>query len=275
MFNQYNPAGFRLLPPVVKNLLIINGLFFLATISFESAFRINLVDILGLHYFDSELFRPYQFVTYMFLHADSKHIIYNMFALWMFGYLLENVWGSKRFLSYYMITGIGAAAVQTFVIWMDISSIQTAAATYSHNPSLNGFIAFVRQYYPQYFEIEGTVKTFIGEWSLSPKNPLFLQQSTEYISQLIQLQMNVSTIGASGAVYGILLAFGMMFPNMLVYIWFLFPIKAKWIVIFYGAIEIFSGLSNNPSDNVAHFAHLGGMIFGFFLIIYWRKKSNI
>ncbi len=274
MFNQYNPAGFRLLPPVVKNLLIINGLFFLATLSFENAFRINLVDILGLHYFGSDLFRPYQFVTYMFLHADFKHILYNMFALWMFGYLLENVWGPKRFLTYYMITGIGAAIIQTLVIWWDMSSIQSAAMAYSQSPNLDGFIAFIRQHYPQYYEIEGSVRTFIGEWSMSPKNLMYRQQSLDYINQLITLQMNVPTIGASGAVYGILLAFGMLFPNMLVYIYFLFPIKAKWIVILYGAIEVFSGISNNPSDNIAHFAHLGGMLFGFFLIIYWRKKSK-
>ncbi len=274
MFNQYNPAGFRLLPPVVKNLLIINGLFFLATLSFENAFRINLVDILGLHYFGSDLFRPYQFVTYMFLHADFKHILYNMFALWMFGYLLENVWGPKRFLTYYMITGIGAAMIQNLVIWWDISSIQSAAMAYSQSPNLESFIAFIRQHYPQYYEIEGSVRTFIGDWSMSPKNLMYRQQSLDYINQLITLQMNVPTIGASGAVYGILLAFGMLFPNMLVYIYFLFPIKAKWIVIFYGAIEVFSGISNNPSDNIAHFAHLGGMLFGFFLIIYWRKKST-
>ena len=274
MFNQYNPAGFRLLPPVVKNLLIINGLFFLATLSFENAFRINLVDILGLHYFGSDLFRPYQFVTYMFLHADFKHILYNMFALWMFGYLLENVWGPKRFLTYYMITGIGAAMIQNLVIWWDMSSIQSAAMAYSQSPNLESFIAFIRQHYPQYYEIEGSVRTFIGDWSMSPKNLMYRQQSLDYINQLITMQMNVPTIGASGAVYGILLAFGMLFPNMLVYIYFLFPIKAKWIVIFYGAIEVFSGISNNPSDNIAHFAHLGGMLFGFFLIIYWRKKST-
>jgi len=274
MTNQYSPAGFRLLPPVVKNLLIINGLFYLATLSFENAFGIDLVNLLGLHYFGSDLFRPYQFVTYMFLHADFQHIIYNMFALWMFGYLLENVWGPKRFLTYYMVTGIGAAAVQTFVNWLDISAILTASEVYGNNPTLDGFIAFVRHYYPRYYEIEGTVRTFIGEWSASPKNPEFQKQSVDFLNQLIHLQMNVPTIGASGAVFGILLAFGMMFPNMMVYIWFLFPIKAKWIVILYGAIEVFSGISNNPSDNVAHFAHLGGMLFGFFLIMYWKKYSK-
>jgi len=275
MSQQYSPTGFTLLPPVVKNLLIINGLFFLATLSFETAFGIDLVTLMGLHYFQSDLFRPYQFVSYMFLHGSISHVVMNMFALWMFGYLLENVWGSKRFLTYYMITGIGAAIVQTFVHWIDISSVQAAAAQYAANPTLDSFIAFVRHHYPRYYENEGTLLSFINEWSVMKNNPGFAGQSVEYINQLIKLQMDVPTVGASGAVYGILLAFGMMFPNMLVYIYFLFPIKAKWIVILYGGLELFSGISNNPNDNVAHFAHLGGMIFGFFLIIYWKKKTNL
>lgn len=274
MSQQYSPAGFNLLPPVVKNLLIINGLFYLATVSFETAFGIDLVNLLGLHYFLSDLFRPYQFVSYMFLHGSISHVVMNMFALWMFGYLLENVWGSKRFLTYYIITGIGAAVVQTFVHWIDISSIQSAAQTYAANPTLDGFIGFVRHHYPRY-EAEGTIQSFINEWSLAKNSPGYASQSMDYINQLMKLQMDVPTVGASGAVYGILLAFGMMFPNMLVYVYFLFPIKAKWIVIIYGALELFSGISNNPDDNVAHFAHLGGMIFGFFLIIYWKKKTGL
>ncbi|NCA76392.1 MAG: rhomboid family intramembrane serine protease [Alphaproteobacteria bacterium] len=274
MTQQYSPAGFSLLPPVVKNLLIINGLFFLATISFQSTFGIDLENLLGLHYFQSELFRPFQYITYMFLHANVSHIFFNMFALWMFGYLLENVWGPKRFLTYYMITGIGAALVQTFVNWLDISSIQAAAEAYQNAPSIDAFIAFVRNHYPNYYEAEGTILQFIQTWNLDKTNPAYLNQSVEYIGQLIRMQMDVPTIGASGAVYGILLAFGMMFPNMLVFIYFLFPIKAKWIVILYGVIELVSGLSSNPNDNVAHFAHLGGMIFGFFLILYWRKKAG-
>jgi membrane associated rhomboid family serine protease len=274
MSQQYSPAGFSLLPPVVKNLLIINGLFFLATNSFESAFGIDLASMLGLHYFQSELFRPYQFVTYMFLHANFSHVLFNMFALWMFGYLLENVWGPKRFLTYYMVTGIGAAFVQTFVNWLDISSIQAAAEAYAQAPTLDGFVGFVRQHFPQYYESQGTVRAFIDQWSLARTSPGFVDQSLDYAGQLLTMKMDVPTIGASGAVYGILLAFGMMFPNMLVFIYFLFPIKAKWIVLIYGAIELFSGISSNPSDNVAHFAHLGGMIFGFFMIIYWKKKTG-
>jgi membrane associated rhomboid family serine protease len=272
-YEQYSPAGFRILPPVVKNLLIINGLFYLATLSFKSAFSIDLDNLLGLHYFRSELFRPYQFVTYMFLHANFSHIFMNMFALWMFGYLLENHWGPRRFLTYYLITGIGAGLVQTFVNWWDLSSVEAAAAAYSSNPGVDGFVVFVRQYFPQYYEAEGTVKSFITEWTMARNAPGLAAQSLSIADQLIRLRMDVPTIGASGAVYGILLAFGMIFPNLLVYIYFLFPIKAKWIVLLYGAIELISGLSSNPSDNIAHFAHLGGMIFGFFLILYWKKKS--
>jgi membrane associated rhomboid family serine protease len=275
MSQQYSPAGFNLLPPVVKNLLIINGLFYLATVSLESSFGIDLVTILGLHYFQSDLFRPYQFVSYMFIHGGISHVAMNMFALWMFGYLLENVWGSKRFLTYYMVTGIGAALIQTFVHWLDISSVQAAATAYSANPSLDGFIAFVRHHYPRYYEVEGTVRSFINEWSLAKNSPGYTSQSMEYVSQLLKLQMDVPTVGASGAVYGILLAFGMMFPNMLVYVYFLFPVKAKWIAILYGVLELSAGISNNPKDNVAHFAHLGGMLFGFFLIMYWKKKTGL
>ncbi len=272
---QYSPSGFSLLPPVVKNLLIINGLFFLATLSLGTAYNFDLANILGLHYFRSPEFRPYQFVTYMFVHADFSHVLYNMFALWMFGYLLENVWGPKRFLTYYMITGIGAAVVQTLTLWWSFSSIESAAAIYSQAPAVDSFIALVRHHFPNYYEANGTIRTFITAWAASPRDPQLAAQSVDFVSQLIKLRMDVSTIGASGAVYGILLAFGMMFPNMLVYIYFLFPVKAKWLVLLYGGIEVFSGISNNPSDNVAHFAHLGGMIFGIILILYWRKKGGI
>jgi membrane associated rhomboid family serine protease len=273
-YQQYSPSGFRLLPPVVKNLLIINGLCFLATLSFKSAFGIDLPEILGLHFFKSDLFQPYQFVTYMFFHGDFMHIIYNMFALWMFGYLLENIWGPKRFLIYYTVTGIGAGLVQTLVTWISFHSLETIALAYSQAPSLDSFISIVKHHFPQYYEYHETIRNFISGWTSSPKDTGYAIQSVDYLNQLIRLRMDVPTIGASGAVYGILLAFGMMFPNMLVFIYFLFPIKAKWLVILYGAIEIFSGISNNPTDNVAHFAHLGGMLFGFFLILYWKKRSH-
>ena len=274
-YDQYSPSGFRLLPPVVKNLLIINGLMYLGQITLENVWKIDPTALLGLHYFGSDLFQPYQFVTYMFLHGSFSHVFLNMFALWMFGYLLENVWGPRRFLTFYMVTGIGAGFVQLAVSWWDISSMQAAAMAFSEQPTVDGFVVFVKKYFPFYYEQHEMIRGLINQWTLAPANPELAATSVQYVNDLIRIRMDVPTIGASGAVYGILLAFGMMFPNMLVYIYFLFPIKAKWLVILYGAIEIFSGISNNPSDNVAHFAHLGGMIFGFFMIMYWKKKARL
>lgn len=274
-YDQYSPSGFRLLPPVVKNLLIINGLMYLGQITLENVWKIDPTALLGLHYFGSDLFQPYQFVTYMFLHGSFSHVFLNMFALWMFGYLLENVWGPRRFLTFYMVTGIGAGFVQIAVSWWDISSMQAAAMAFSEQPTVDGFVVFVKKYFPFYYEQHEMIRGLINQWTLAPANPELAATSVQYVNDLIRIRMDVPTIGASGAVYGILLAFGMMFPNMLVYIYFLFPIKAKWLVILYGAIEIFSGISNNPSDNVAHFAHLGGMIFGFFMIMYWKKKARL
>jgi membrane associated rhomboid family serine protease len=273
MSDQYSPTGFTLLPPVVKNLLIINGLFFLATFSL-SKYGIDLEKICGLYYIKSTQFRPYQFVSYMFIHSDTDiwHIIFNMFALWMFGYLLENYWGSKRFLTFYMFCGIGAALVQIAVQWWSFTSLETAVSTYNSSPGIDSFVAFVNHYPPHSIQFFEQLKSFLSEWNSNPFNEHYFLLSKDNIFRLYQDQISVPTIGASGAVYGILLAFGMTFPNMLVYLYFLVPIKAKWVVIGFGALELFSGLRNNPADNVAHFAHLGGMFFGLLLILYWKKR---
>ncbi len=244
---QYRPQGFSMLPLVVKNLLIINGIFFLATIALDSAFHINLVKYLGLYYPQSHNFGVWQLVSYMFMHGGFTHILFNMFALWMFGNVLENVWGPKRFLNYYLVTGIGAAIVQFIVAYFRIASVESGM-----HPDQ---IAMVIQ--------EGAS---------------ILQQGKNYIDPAmgtLNLIINTPTVGASGAVFGILLAFGMMFPNSLIYVYFAIPVKAKYFVMIYGAIEIYMGVSNNPSDNVAHFAHLGGMIFGYFLIMYWKKSGKL
>ena len=201
---------FSALTPVTKNLIIINFLVWLATIVLPK-FGINLVEYLGLHYLTAKDFNAVQLVTYMFMHDPGSigHVFFNMFSVFMFGRTLEMVWGSKRFLTYYMITGFGAGLVSAYG-WEQTRMI------------LNGII----------------------------------------------------TIGASGAVFGILLAFGMLFPNLPLYIMFIpIPIKAKYFVIFYGAVELFFGISNFSGDNIAHFAHLGGMLFGYIVIKYWRKKG--
>jgi len=236
-----------MLPPVVKNLLIINGIFFIATIVLESTFHIDLVQFLGLHYPLSHNFGVWQLVSYMFMHGGFGHIIFNMFALWMFGNTLENVWGPKRFLNYYLVTGIGAALVQILIAYIRIQSIESGL-----NPDQ---IALILQ--------DGADVLSRG----------MNYQDTAMAN--LNLIINTPTVGASGAVFGILLAFGMMFPNSLIYVYFAIPVKAKYFVMIYGAIELYMGFANNAGDNVAHFAHLGGMIFGFFLIMLWKKKGDI
>ncbi|MBW6489701.1 MAG: rhomboid family intramembrane serine protease [Lentimicrobium sp.] len=259
------------MPPVVKNLLIINGLFFLAQMTTVQVFKIDLVDYLGMHYFGSSKFNPAQLVTYMFLHGGFTHILFNMFALWMFGNTLENVWGGKRFLTYYMVTGIGAALLHMLVLWIGISGVQSDMSQVMMSPTPEAFTAFMAEHFPVY---ESQLSGFISSWRLSPADPKLINQASIYMNDLLTIRMDIPTVGASGAVFGILLAFGMMFPNSLIYLYFFFPIKAKWFVIAYGAMELYFGFANRSGDNVAHFAHLGGMIFGFFLIRYWNKKMN-
>lgn len=276
---QYRPQGFSLLPPVVKNLLIINGIMYLATVALQTR-GINLSAYLGLHYFSAGNFSPFQFITYMFMHGSFTHILFNMFALWMFGYTLENVWGSKRFLLYFVITGIGAALIHYAILFMQIQPVVNEMNAYINNPNLellNKFIADhqfrISQYSGEIFADFATFKRDYASLVRNPDNKQALVATANFMSEYKEYYLNLpNIIGASGAVYGILLAFGMMFPNTLLYIYFLFPIKAKWFVIIFGLIELYLGFTDSDG-NVAHFAHLGGMIFGFFLIKYWKRKG--
>lgn len=216
------------LPTVTKNLLIINVLCYFGYLV-AKRYGIDLNDLLGLHFFMASNFNLAQLVTYMFMHADFQHIFFNMFAVWMFGSTLEHVLGSKRFLTYYLVCGIGAGLVQELVQYIQY------VTELSHYDGVNTGLAVI---------------------------PM-----EEYLNMM-------TTVGASGAVYGILLAFGMMFPNTQMFVFPLpFPIKAKFFVVGYAVIELFAGLGSS-GDGIAHFAHLGGMIFGFLLIMYWRKKNN-
>lgn len=281
--SYYQPSRFQLLPPVVKNLLIINILFFLATITFETTFRIDLTKILGLHYPGASDFKPYQFVTYMFMHGGFAHIFFNMFALWMFGNRIEYVWGAKRFLTFYMVTGIGAGI--SYVVWIHFQLSPELRLidqfVQSHNPQdLEQFIAShvfkISQYsgeiWSQFQVFEQNYRTLSGQ----PANAQALNCTIEFMQQYKEFLMNQSVVvGASGAVFGILLAFGMMFPNELIYIYFFFPLKAKYFVILYGVFELVEGVMNRPGNNIAHFAHLGGMLFGYLLIVYWKKKGEL
>jgi len=280
-FDQYRPTGFRVLPPVVKNLLILNGLFFLATYALGGAMNIELTNILGLRYFAASEFSPYQFITYMFMHGGISHIIFNMFALWMFGSVLENVWGPRRFITYYLVTGIGAALIHYLVLYIEINPVLQQMNAFLDSPSYGTLKTFIDSHKfhisPNDPEIAANFQKFSQSFTILQSNPVdsvALQNSINFVSEYKEYYLNLpNVIGASGAVFGLLLAFGMLFPNSLIYLYFLIPIKAKWFVIIFGVLELYFGFSDT-GGNVAHFAHLGGMIFGYFMIVYWRKQEK-
>lgn len=222
----------RNIPIVTKNLLIINVVAFLATMLMKTG-GVDLNSMFGLHFFMASDFQIWQLFTYMFLHAGFTHILFNMFALWMFGVVIENVWGPKKFLFYYISCGVGAGLMQELAQFVSFYFMISA-----QDPTIG---------VAQMFEVGRQLSNELNMWT---------------------------TIGASGAVYSILLAFGMIFPNERIFIFPLpIPIKAKWFVMIYVAIELFSAIGT-PGDNVAHMAHLGGMLFGFLMIRYWNKHPN-
>jgi len=250
---QFNTnQGFMANVPVVtKNLIIINVLMWLATVVL-GRMGIDLEHFLGLRYVGSTHFIPSQLITYMFMHDPSSfmHILFNMFAVYMFGRVIEQVWGPKRFLTFFLVTGIGAGLIQELAWYIDLRPFFQAINDYQ----LNGDSSVLSKY----LNIVTGVN-YPAEMVLAAKQ---------------QVMDNMVTIGASGAVFGILLAFGMLFPNAPLYLMFIpIPIKAKYMVIGYGFIELFAGVARFSGDNVAHFAHLGGMLFGFFMIRYWEKKG--
>ncbi len=267
---QIRMGGFNILPTGVKNLLIINVLLFLATVVFKQTGLVDLERWLGLHYFSSQLFMPWQPVTYMFMHANFGHLFFNMFALWMFGAAVENTWGTKRFLLYYFITGMSAGLMHYLVIFFQIHPTIAMMDQFLADPSLESFRSFVEQYHGKYLREDALQQTL-----------LYLEQSPSAIQDVVNnvisskdaLLNQFNLVGASGAVFALLLAFGMLFPNAEIYIYFLFPIKAKWFVVIYGALELIYGVAGT-GDGVAHFAHLSGMLVGLVLILLWRRYDK-
>lgn len=246
--NSYSPTNW---PPVTKNLIIINVLIWLIEYLFPSFADNGLLKYGGLHFVWSDLFNPAQLFTYMFLHAPRTplHVFFNMFTLWMFGRMLEHVWGSKRFLVFYLICGIGAALVQEGV-W---------ALTWEHD-YISGI---ARQNGLTYDHMKEIVDQAVA------------QGDGRFMRGMAEMRSAMMTVGASGAVFGILLGFAFVFPNIPMYLFFIpIPIKAKYMVAGYAVLEFFFGVGR-VSDSVAHFAHLGGMIFGLILLLYWKKKGEL
>ncbi len=276
---QIAPGGFNILPPVVKNLLIINGLFFLATIALDNSFGINLYKIFGLHFVGATDFSPYQFLTYMFMHGSFSHLFFNMFALWMFGNMIENYWGPRRFLFYYLATGFGAAIIHYLVVYLQMQPTLQIMDALIAQPNNEGIVSFLSSsnFKVISHEIANNFELFRQEYNLllNTDPQMALTSATAFLSQYrIDFLNGHLVVGASGSVFGILLAFGMIFPNALIYLFFAIPIRAKYLVILYGLLELIAGIADRPGSNIAHFAHLGGMIFGLILILYWRKKRK-
>ena len=267
--NQYRPV-FRDTPVVVKNLIIINALMLLLTYVMQQT-GVDLTEKLGMHYPGSEKFRFYQVITHMFMHGGFMHLFFNMFALWMFGRVLESVWGPRRFLIYYFVTGLGAVALHMFVNHLEISSMQNAIKAFSNTPAPEVLDKFVSK---NLSHPTVALRDFITNWYDDPSSAAFATEGQKIMEQILTLKKDIPTVGASGAVYGVLLAFGMLFTNTRLMLLFPpIPIKAKYFVIAYGVLELYLGLTNS-GGSIAHFAHLGGMLFGFFLIKYWNKTSR-
>jgi membrane associated rhomboid family serine protease len=229
-FQYYRPNRF---PPVVKNLIIINVLVFIAQETFGSAHPYAIENLFALHDVRSVFFHPHQLITYMFLHGGFDHILFNMFALWMFGSLLENYWGAKRFLQFYIFCGIGAGLLHLGVLYLEMKPAWDYIRSIPPDPRVNMVDVVV-----------------MGK------------------------AINGATIGASGAIFGCLAAFGYLFPNSLIYLYFMIPMKAKWFVLIYGGIELWLGFRNSAGDSVAHFAHLGGAITGLIIVLIWNKTNR-
>lgn len=250
---------------VVKHLLIINVLLFLAAMAFD-------IDILALHYPASEKFQPFQIVTHFFMHANFPHLFFNMFALWMFGSALEALWGAKRFLYFYFLCAFGAAILYSVVNYFDFSHLQEAIASFLENPSDDTYWLFFNEVpldrlNPEYKDLVSQLGN-----AIRGGDPNVISQGANLMREYVDFQMGIPVVGASGAIYGLLLAFGMKFPNTELMLIFLpIPVKAKYFIPLLMVVELYLGMNQFSWDNIAHFAHLGGALSGFLLILYWRK----
>ena len=265
-------------PVIVKNIIIINVIMVLAQFSLISI-HIDLSDHLALHHWLSPQFRWWQFFTYMFMHGSPydiggtiAHIFFNMYGLFMFGSILENMWGPKRFLTFYLICGLGAGLCHLGVMGVEFSWLQGAYTKYQQNPGLSGFLTFVKE---AHLSGNGAMKQIVSFWQANPECSNCASESVTYINEYYSAMLNTGVVGASGAIFGILFAFAYLFPSTELYIMFIpVPIKAKWAVAGYAAIELFSGVGRFQGDNVAHFAHLGGMLFAFIILKVWQRNRN-
>ncbi len=248
---------------VVRDLLIINVLVFIA----DKIFGANM---LALYYPESDKFLPLQIVTHFFMHGGLFHLFFNMFALVMFGSQLEALWGPKKFLFFYFVCAFGAALLHTGYTYYDISSMQQMLANFQADPSYSNLIKF----FDDVPRINEEALADLGS-AVADGSATAIQSATEQMKEVVQAKINIPIVGASGAIYGLLLAFGMYYPNVELMLIFLpIPIKAKYFIPVLMLAELYFGFNQFSWDNIAHFAHLGGALTGLLLILYWRKFGS-
>jgi len=262
---------FANLTPIVRNLLLINIVVYLLN-SFLGDF---LNEKLAFYSYLSDNFAPYQLVTYMFLHGSWMHLFSNMFGLFIFGPLLERFWGGQKFLKFYLITGIGAGILYSLINLYEFKKLENTVDTYVESPAPEEFFSFLRDYYPNYTR-DNQISDVAISYAENPDNRSYEEDSIAVVNQLSNWTINNSSmLGASGAIFGILMAFGLLFPNTELFLLFPpMPIKAKYLVIFYGLYSLYGGIEKASGDNVAHFAHLGGMLVAFILLKIWQDDRG-
>ncbi len=273
---EFRPSRFEILPTVVKNLLIINGLVFLAqtTLGGQGA-SFSFENLFALHAWQSPLFKPWQLITHMFLHGDFGHIFGNMLALYMFGAVLENLWGPKRFLTFFIICGLGAALMHLlFLSYELVPLMKDYSNVLVERASNSGQTAALFNFGMKHLHAFEQNSELVSMVANNPNNLEATNALFQYVSSYYEANLNTATIGASGAVFGILAAFVYLFPNTYIYLYFLVPIKAKWLGIGYFAWELFFAIRNSAGDNIARWAHVGGAIVGLIIVMTWNKKNK-
>ncbi|MFL5753019.1 MAG: rhomboid family intramembrane serine protease [Bacteroidia bacterium] len=266
--------------PVVLNLIILNAIFFFGAWIIDSKFGSTIQAHLCLYQVSSDQFNPYQLITYAFLHANFQHLLFNMLGLWSFGTMLETVWGGKRFLIFYMFCVLGGAVMHNAIQYIKIHKIENAIQKFEQDPNAFTYRQVLYENFQEYTlipENQLAFDEFTEAWekdTLRDNQRFYVQRAKNDFDQLRTFKASSPMLGASGAVFGILLGVGLILPNAQLSMLFLpIRIKAKYFVIVFGALEFYYGTHKVPGDNVAHFGHIGGMIFGMILILIWYKNT--
>jgi membrane associated rhomboid family serine protease len=252
--------------PVVKRLLGLHIAIYLA----QSLLDIDLVGLLGLRCILSSYFKPYQFFTHLFVHASFGHLLSNMFALFTFGPVLEYTLHAKKFITFYMITGLGAAALHVGIQYVEVKELATLYHAYLAQPAPESFVVYLNRFPHATYS---TLYPFISAFFEHSNDLAYITESKKIVHQLYKIKADMPTVGASGSIFGIFTAFAMLFPNTELFLFFIpLPIKAKYVIAIYGVYELYAGIRDNPTDHVAHFAHLGGIVSAYCFIMWWKRR---